>query len=109
MWRHYEQSKSTPSSKHVLNESTTICHQALLGHPRLRLSTRAPVAGLLVGGGIDNAEHVSPNKRQEIFQRAERLADVADVAVVWATEGGVKCHVLAVVQHPDECFTVFGL
>lgn len=106
MWRHYEQSKSTPSSKHVLNESTTICHQALLSRPPLRLSTGAPVAGLLVGGGIDNAEHVSPNKRQEIFQRAERLADVA---VVWATEGGVKCHVLAVVQHPDECFAVFGL
>lgn len=90
--------------------STTICQLCAFtqspSSPSVHLSTRAPVAGLLVGSGVDNTEHVSPDKRQEVLQRAEGLAGVA---VVGATEGGVKCHILAVVQHPDEQFPVFHL
>lgn len=62
-------------------------------------SWSAPVAGLLVGRGIDDAEHVPPDKRQEVFQRAEMLAGVA---VMWPTKGGLKSHVLAIVKDPDE-------
>lgn len=40
-------------------------------------SWSATVAGLLVGRGIDDAEHVPPDKRQEVFQRAEMVAGVA--------------------------------
>lgn len=73
-------------------------------HPPHNLSTRTPIAGLLVGSGVDDAENVSPDKRQEVLQRAEGLTGTA---VVRPTECRVKCHILAVVQHPDEGAPVF--
>lgn len=40
-------------------------------------SWSAPVARLLVGRGIHHAEHVPPDKRQEVLQRAEWPASMA--------------------------------
>lgn len=116
--RHYEQHKSATSLKvennlkkktkkqGKYNHLSTLNAAPLLKHPPLHLSTRASVAGLLVGSSIDNTEHVSPDKRQEVLQRTQWLAGVA---VMGATEGGVKCHILAVVQYPDEQFPIFRL
>lgn len=103
---HLLKCKTTLKKQGKYNHLPTLNAAPVLRHPPFHLSTRAPVAGLLVGRSVDNTEHVSPDKRQEVFQRTQRLAGVA---VMGATEGGVKCHILAVVQHPDEQFPIFHL
>lgn len=107
---HHLQKWKTKQNKKKNMGRTTICQLCILtpspSSPSVHLSTRAPEAGFLVGSGVDNTEHVSPDKRQEVLQRAEGLTGMA---VMGATEGGVKCHILTVVQHPDKQFPVFHL
>lgn len=64
------------------------------------------VTGLVVGCGVDDAEHVAAHKRQEVPEWTERLLRTA---VALSAECRVERDVLTIVKHPDEQLSVLDL